>query len=89
MIRIPVFLLLVILAGAVASVEKSHNNGTVATLLSRSKELVQDLMTVWWVPPFLSALFIISMHAWVYGIAHIVWFITSLFTSRVHVKQRT
>jgi len=84
MLKIPVFLVLsIVLTGALASVEQSHSDET----LSSGKESAEKSLTSWWLPPALSVAFILSMHVWVYGVAHGMWYIASLLTSRIHVKK--
>ena len=80
-------LLSVVLTGALASVEQAHSDEASTTLLTRGRELVEKSMTIWWLSPILSVVFILSMHVWVYGIVHVVWYIMSLLTSRIHVKK--
>ena len=85
---IPTLLLLsIMLAGALASMEQARNDETLTTLVARGREFVQNSMSIWWIPPVLSVLFILSMHVWVYGIVHVLWYITSLLTSRIHIKR--
>ena len=87
MVSLPL-LLLVMLTGALAgSVEQTHGDETLTTLLTRGRELVEKSMTIWWLPPLVSAIFIISMHVWVYGVIHLLWYITSLLSSKVHVNK--
>jgi len=74
-------LLSVILTAVLASDE------TQTTLLTRGREFMQNSIRIWWVPPLLSILFILSMHVWVYGIVHVIWYIISLFTSRIYAKR--
>ena len=84
MLKIPVFLVLsIILTRALASVEQLHSDETP----TNGKESVENLLTSWWLPPALSVAFILSMHVWVYVVAHGMWYITSLLTSRIHVKK--
>ena len=87
MVALPLLLLSVMLTGALASVEQTHSDETLTTLLTRAQEFVEKSMTIWWLPPVVSVVFILSMHVWVYMIIYILWYVTSLLTSRIHVNK--
>ena len=89
MVSLPLLLLSVMFTEVLAgSVEQTHGDETLTTLLTRARELVEKSMTIWWLPPpLVSVIFIISMHVWVYGIVHMAWYFTSLLTSRIHANK--
>ena len=79
--------LFIVAAGTLAVADNTDESSQVNNLLTRSKELIHNTLKVWWVPPLLAFLFIISSHIWVYIVMHMLWLIASLFSSNVSLKR--
>jgi len=80
--------LFIVVAGTLAVADNTDESSQVNNLLTRSKELMYNSLELWWVPPLLAFLFIASTHIWVYGLMHLLWLITSLFSSNVSLKDK-